>query len=150
VHFTGLTHDERGYPALNADSHEKLICRLVDKVTVNAKELAMHEEFDVEDADTVVISFGVTARAAASATAMARKQGMKVGHLRLITIWPFPEARVRELTAAGTVKKFVVPEINLGQVRREVERLTHLPAKGVCHPGGRVITPEDILKVIAE
>ena len=150
VHFTGLTHDERGYPALNAASHDKLIRRLVDKITVNAKELTMQEEFELDDAETVVISFGVTARAAASATSMARKKGMKVGHLRLITIWPFPEARVRELTAAGVVKKFVVPEVNLGQVRREVERLTHLPAKGVCHAGGKVITPEEILEVIAQ
>ncbi len=150
VHFTGLTHDERGYPALNAASHEKLVCRLVDKITHNAEELAMHEEFELDDAETVIISFGVTARAAASAATMARKKGQKVGHLRLITIWPFPEARVRELSAAGTVKKFIVPEVNLGQVRREVERLTHLPAIGVCHPGGKVIAPEDILEVIAQ
>jgi len=148
VHMTGLTHDERGYPALNADAHDKLVNRLVDKIRLNAADIEMHEEFDTDDADTVVVSFGCTARSAKQAVVQARSEGIKCGMLRLITIWPFPEARIRALIEAGNVKRFIVPEVNLGQLRREVERLTHLPVLRLNHAGGAMPTPDDILELI--
>ena len=148
VHMTGLTHDERGYPALNAPTHDKLVNRLVDKVRLNAADIEMYEEFDCEDADTIVISFGCTARSARHAVAQARKEGLKCGFLRLITIWPFPESRIRELIELGKVKRFIVPEVNLGQLRREVERLTSLPVLRLNHAGGEMPAPDDILELI--
>ncbi len=148
VHFTGLTHDERGYPALNAVAHEKLVRRLVDKIRLNAPDIIRTEEYLVDDAEIVLISFGCTARSARRAVNLARAKGVKVGLLRLITIWPFPEQRVRELADSGRVKRFVVPEINLGQIRCEVERYTHLPVLGVNHAGGAMITPDAILEAI--
>ena len=148
VHMTGLTHDERGYPALNAPTHNKLVNRLVDKIRLNASDIVMYEEFDTEDADTVVISFGCTARSARQAVIEARREGLKCGYLRLITIWPFPETRIRELIDRGNVKRFIVPEINLGQLRREVERLTSLPVLRLNHAGGEMPAPEAILELI--
>jgi len=148
VHMTGLTHDERGYPALNAPTHDKLVNRLVDKVRLNAADIVMHEEFGCEDADTIVISFGCTARSARHAVTAARKEGLKCGFLRLITIWPFPESRLRELIERGKVKRFIVPEVNLGQLRREVERLTSLPVLRWNHAGGEMPAPDDILELI--
>ncbi|MDH4072501.1 MAG: 2-oxoacid:acceptor oxidoreductase subunit alpha [Gammaproteobacteria bacterium] len=150
VHMTGLTHDERGYPALNAAAHNKLVNRLVDKVRLNADEIVMYEETFTEDADTIVISFGCTARSARHAVMEARREGLKCGFLRLITVWPFPEARIRELIDAGKVKRFIVPEINLGQLRREVERLTSLPVLRLNHAGGAMPLPEDILELIRQ
>ena len=148
VHMTGLTHDERGYPALDAETHNKLVNRLVDKIRLNAADIEMYEETGVEDADTIVISFGCTARSARHAVNEARKEGLKCGMFRLLTVWPFPEARIRELIELGKVKRFIVPEINLGQLRREVERLTQLPVLRLNHAGGTMPTPDTILELI--
>ena len=148
VHMTGLTHDERGYPALNAATHDKLVNRLVDKVRLNARDIEMFEEVDTVDADTIVVSFGCTARSARHAVMAARREGLKCGFLRPITIWPFPERRIRELIDAGNVKRFIVPEINLGQLRREVERLTSLPVLRLNHAGGEMPVPDAILELI--
>lgn len=148
VHMTGLTHDERGYPALNATAHNRLVNRLVDKVRLNAHEIQLYDEADVDDAETVVVAFGCTARSARRAVALARQQGVKAGLLRPLTVWPFPESRIRRLLEIGRVRKFLVPEINLGQLRREVERITPLPVRRVNHAGGAMITPEAILEEI--
>ena len=148
VHMTGLTHDERGYPALNPEAHDKLVNRLVDKIRLNAADIIDYEEQDVEDAECVVIAYGCTARSASAAVSLARAEGLRCGLLRPKTIWPFPEARLRQIIEAGTVRKFVVPEVNLGQMRREVERLTQLPAVGLNHAGGAMPTPDAILEKI--
>ena len=148
VHMTGLTHDERGYPALNPETHDKLTNRLVDKIRLNALDIVMYEEIAVEDADTIVIAFGCTARSARHAVIQARSEGLKCGLLRLITVWPFPEQRIRELIKQGKVKRFIVPEINLGQLRREVERLTQLPVERLNHAGGAMPVPDAILEMI--
>jgi 2-oxoglutarate ferredoxin oxidoreductase subunit alpha len=148
VHMTGLTHDERGYPALDPETHDQLINRLVDKIRLNADDIILFEEIDVEDADTIVIAFGCTARSARHAVNEARNEGLKCGLLRMITVWPFPETRIRELIQQGKVRRFIVPEVNLGQLRREVERLTQLPVICLNHAGGRMPTPEDILELI--
>ena len=148
VHMTGLTHDERGYPAMNVETHDKLINRLVDKIRLHAADIEMYEEIDAEDADTIVISFGCTARSARHAVIQARSEGLKCGLLRLITIWPFPETRIRQLIEQGKVQRFIVPEVNLGQLRREVERLTQLPVLRLNHAGGTMPTPDAILELI--
>ncbi|MDJ0908849.1 MAG: 2-oxoacid:acceptor oxidoreductase subunit alpha [Woeseiaceae bacterium] len=148
VHMTGLTHDERGYPAMDPDSHEVLVNRLVDKVRLNADEIEIHEELYLEDAETVVVAFGCTARSARHAVHEAYRDGVSCGLLRPISIWPFPERRIRELIDAGRVKRFVVPEINLGQLRRELERMTDLPILRLNNPGGRMPEPNAILELI--
>lgn len=148
VHMTGLTHDERGYPALTPETHDKLVNRLVDKVRLNAGEIELYDEFGLDDAETVIIAFGCTARSARQAARSARARGKKCGLLRLVSIWPFPEQRIRQLLEQGTVQRFVVPEVNLGQLRREVERLTQLPILRLNHAGGAMPTPQQILEVI--
>jgi 2-oxoglutarate ferredoxin oxidoreductase subunit alpha len=148
VHMTGLTHDERGYPALTPEIHNTLVNRLVDKVRLNAQAIELYDEFELDDAETVIIAFGCTSRSARQAARLARARGSKCGLLRLVSIWPFPEQRIRELLARGTVQRFIVPEVNLGQLRREVERLTQLPIQRINHAGGAMPTPRDILEVI--
>jgi 2-oxoglutarate ferredoxin oxidoreductase subunit alpha len=148
VHMTGLTHDERGYPAMNVETHDKLVNRLVDKIRLNAADIELYEEIDAEDADTIVVSFGCTARSARHAVNQARSEGLQCGLLRLITVWPFPETRIRELIQRGNVKRFIVPEVNLGQLRREIERLTQLPVLRLNHAGGTMPTPDAILELI--
>jgi 2-oxoglutarate ferredoxin oxidoreductase subunit alpha len=149
-HTTGLTHDERGYPMVNAECQDWVVRHIVDKIRKNADRIIEYREDQTENADVVVISYGITSRVAVKAVQEARKAGIKVGTLRLIVVWPFPEQRIKEL--ARKVKAFVVPELNLGQIRREVERCAfgQAPAIGVSHCGGWVHDPDDILKAIKE
>jgi 2-oxoglutarate/2-oxoacid ferredoxin oxidoreductase subunit alpha len=149
-HVTGLTHDERGYPNMTPQVQDKLVRRLQTKIRDAADRIALFQEEQLEGADVVVISYGITSRVAQRAIEAAREQGLCVGKLRLITAWPFPENKIREL--AASVKAFVVPELNLGQMVREVERAAAGQAKtfAVSHAGGGVHNPQDILKVIVE
>jgi 2-oxoglutarate ferredoxin oxidoreductase subunit alpha len=150
VHVTGLTHDERGYPAMNVPTHEKMQLRLQDKILDNADKIIRWEEKDLDGADVVVVSYGITSRVAERAMKMARDQGVKVGSFRLITAWPFPEQQIAAL--AKKVKAFVVPELNLGQMALEVERVVAGRTKvvPVHHVGGTVHNPETILSKILE
>jgi len=149
-HVTGLTHDERGYPAMNAEAQDRLIRRLVEKIENYRNEIIEMEEDGMEDAEVVVCSYGITARVALIAVEHARSAGIRVGTLRLITIWPFPEDRIREI--AGQVRAFVVPEINYGQIALEVERCAGGRAKTILvpHMGGTVHNPDVILDAIKQ
>jgi len=149
-HTTGLTRDERGYPTLNAECQKIVVTHLIEKIRSNADKIIKLEEDEIDNADVVVISYGITSRVAVRAVQQARKAGLKVGTMRLITVWPFPEKRIKEL--AGKVKAFVVPELNYGQIVREVERSVSGKTKviSVPHCGGWVHDPDDILKAIKE
>jgi 2-oxoglutarate ferredoxin oxidoreductase subunit alpha len=147
-HTTGLTHDHRGYPDMSAECQEKCVKRLLDKIKKNVDDIVRFEEEDVDGADVVLMTYGITARVARMGIDLARKKGVKVGFMRLIVVWPFPEKRIREL--ATKVKAFVVPEINYGQMVLEVERCAagNAAAVPVSHPGGGVHDPQDICDAI--
>jgi len=149
-HVTGLTHDERGYPSMTPDTQDVLIRRLQNKIANAVEKITLTEEEGLEDADVVVISYGITSRVAQKAIEMARAKGLKVGKLRLITAWPFPDFKIQAL--APRVKAFVVPELNLGQMVREVRRAADGMAKTIAvkHAGGNVHRPEQILQAIEE
>ncbi len=149
-HVTGLTHDERGYPVMNAEAQEKCVRRLVDKIRKNADKIITVDEVDTEGADVVVVSYGITSRVAIKAIEMAKADGIKVGHLRLITVWPFAERRIREL--AAKVKAFIMPELNYGQMFFELRSAVGGRAASylVPHGGGTVHEPEVIYQKIKE
>jgi 2-oxoglutarate/2-oxoacid ferredoxin oxidoreductase subunit alpha len=148
IHVTGLTHDEKGYPLMTVSEQDKLVRRLVNKIKLNADKIIEFQEDGIEGADVVVVSYGITSRVTLPAIEEARKRGIKVGHLRLIIVWPFPEEKIREI--AKKIKAFVVPEINLGQIVLEVERCSGGQAEvyPVSHAGGSVHDPNDILEKI--
>lgn len=148
MHITGLTHDERGYPATDAETQEILINRLVEKIRKNKHDIIQLEENGLEDAEVVVCSYGISARTALWPVELARREGIKVGTLRLITVWPFPEERIRQL--AREVKAFVVPEINYGQMALEVERCAAGQAEVILvrHAGGDIHDPDKVLEAI--
>lgn len=150
IHSTGLTHDERGYPVMTPGTQDQLVKRLCDKIRLNADDIIELEEDQTEDAEVIVMAYGITSRVTLPAVFKARKKGIKVGYIKMITVWPFPEKRVREL--AKKVKAFVMPEINLGQMVLEVERCAAGQAQTyhVPHAGGWVHDPEDIYQVIEE
>lgn len=149
-HVTGLTHDERGYPIMTAEAQARLVRRLSDKIRVNRDDIVDFEETQLDDAEVIVCAYGITARIARFAVRMAREEGIRAGMLRLITIWPFAERRVRELSARA--KAFIVPEINYGQIVLEVERCAGDKARTILlpHMGGGVHSPETILQAIRE
>jgi 2-oxoglutarate ferredoxin oxidoreductase subunit alpha len=149
-HTTGLTHDERGYPVMTAECQEICVHRLVDKIKKNAEKIIHLEKNHLDDAEIVVVSYGISSRVAIPAIEKARKEGMKVGEMRLVTVWPFPEKEIDEI--AGKIKGFVVPEINYGQIVYEVERCAHgqCRVKLVEHGGGWVHDPGKIFEAIRE
>jgi len=149
-HATGLTHDERGYPVMSEEVQERCVRRLVDKIRLNAEKIIRYEDIDTQDADVVVVAYGITARVARMGIELAKEEGVKVGLLRLIVVWPFAERKIREL--AQRVKGFVVPEINYGQIVYEVERCSAGKARvvSVPHLGGGVHNPDAIANAIVE
>lgn len=149
-HVTGLTHDERGYPAMTVPTQDRLVRRLQQKIRAAEDRLTLVDEDGIENADVIVVSYGITSRVAERAIEMARQKGVKVGRCRLIGVWPFPDQHLRSL--AQRAQAFVVPEINLCQIGREVERAVGRFARTVpvTHAGGGVHRPEDIFEAIME
>lgn len=148
VHFTGLTHDERGYPDMTAQTHHDLVSRLSAKIKHNSEQIIRTEDYYLDDAQIVIVSYGCTARSARRAVSLARAAGIKVGLIRLISMWPFPEAFIRE--SCASVNHIIVAEMNLGQISLEVERIAKKPVEGIFHAGGAMITPQTIMNRIQE
>ncbi len=148
IHVTSLTHDERGYPATFPEPHDKLVRRLVNKIRLHTDQIIEYDEVFLDDAEVAVVAYGSTSRSARRAVNEARADGIKVGLLRLITLWPFPENKIRQLS--DQVSAFIVPELNLGQMSRETERFTSKPVIGVNHAGGVMMAPGPILEAIRE
>jgi 2-oxoglutarate ferredoxin oxidoreductase subunit alpha len=148
IHFTGLTHDERGYPDMSAEAHHALVVRLTEKIRRNREHLILTESDQMQDAKIAVISYGSTARSAQRAVNDARHRGVAAGFLRLISLWPFPEELIKEI--GEQVDTIVVAEMNLGQMIHEVERFVKKPVIGVHHAGGEMMQPQRILETILE
>jgi 2-oxoglutarate/2-oxoacid ferredoxin oxidoreductase subunit alpha len=150
IHVTGLTHDQRGYPVMTVEAQEWMMDQIVGKIHRHLEDIIRTEAYRLDDADIVVVSYGVSARTSLAAVDEARDQGIKAGLLRLITVWPFPEKQIRAL--ADRVKGFVTVELNLGQIHLEVERCAagRAPTFLVGHVGGTIIPPEDVIRALKE
>ncbi len=150
VHVTGLTHDERGYPAMDTEEQENMLARIKGKIRNNLDDIIHTEEYMMDDADIVIVSYGISTRTGLTAVDEARKLGYKVGLFRLITVWPFPEQKIHEI--ASRVKGLITIEINLGQVHYEVERCAHGQAEThlVGSAGGKIIHPDKVVSLIKE
>lgn len=151
-HVTGLTHDSHGFPTNKPGEAGEMMERLRKKITYNIRDLVQIESHEMEDAKIAIFAAGITSRAAKAAIAMARHEGIKVGLLRPLTIWPFPDDAVRKMLR--DVDTVIVPELNQGQLIREIRRLTKdkndsdiIPIQRV---NGELISPNDILRVIKE
>ena len=149
-HVTGLFHDETGFPTNDPVEIDKKMRRLMRKIDNNLDDILEWEERELDDADYAVLAYGSTSRSAASAVADMREDGQKVGLFRPKTLWPFPEDRVREL--ATRVKGIVIPELNMGQVALEVERIVagRTVVKHLGRVDGELLTPEEIRQSVEE
>ncbi len=142
---TGLTHDETGHPQTDSsDEHTKLVQRLCDKIRKNTGIITRVEQILLDDADACIVAYGSVARSALSAVVEGRERGIKIGLLRLVTLWPFPDEIVEQV--GERVDRIIVPEMNYGQLVREVERsagrrkVTFVPKLGDA-----LHTPQEIL-----
>jgi 2-oxoglutarate ferredoxin oxidoreductase subunit alpha len=121
--------------------------RLCDKIRRNEDKIIRVEEVMLDDADVVVVAYGIVARAALSAVRKAREKGVKAGLLRLVTLWPFPQNHVARI--AESAKKIVVPEMNCGQMVREVERAAKgTPVVFLSKLGEEPHTPMELVEAI--
>lgn len=149
-HVTGLNKAEDGFPTTKASLVQAEEERQVRKVEGNAADIMKWEEYLIEDADVVVVAFGSTSRSARFAVDQARKQGIKAGLFRPITFWPFPEARLLEISKK--VKGFVSPEMNLGMCAGVIKGCIegNAPVLGIFRVDGEPINPDQIIEKIKE
>jgi 2-oxoglutarate/2-oxoacid ferredoxin oxidoreductase subunit alpha len=147
---TGLCHDVRGYPTTRKDEVEPLIRRLFSKISKDTQRLQWSDSYFTEDAQVTVIAYGSAARAALQAVKQGREKGLKAGLIKLKVLWPF----MRPTVAAAMEKssRILVPEMNMGQISREVKRVN----RGNCEVftlnkyDGTLITPREILQRLEE
>ncbi|UCE18730.1 MAG: 2-oxoacid:acceptor oxidoreductase subunit alpha [Gemmatimonadota bacterium] len=147
---TGSTHDPFGYRKTQvSEVHERLVSRLVGKIRNRADEIVDTDSYFLDDGpDVLLVAYGITARAALSAAKVLRDEGQKVGLLRLRTIWPFPERVVVE--SAQKCKEVVVPELNQGQICREIERLLDRDVISLPQTNGETMKPTKIIEFVRE
>jgi 2-oxoglutarate ferredoxin oxidoreductase subunit alpha len=145
---TGLFHDMWGFPSDNPGVVHGLLRHLVDKIENNTYQMARYKEFCLEDADTVLVSYGSSARSALHVVRNRRARGERLGLLELQTLWPFPAAIVREKCARA--RSVVVVEMNTGQIMREVKAAVSDPERVFLanRIDGTLITPTDIRNIL--
>ena len=150
-HVTGLTHDESGFPTAQAGEVNTLMGKFKNKEIRNVRDLTMVEEYRMEDANMAVFAYGSVSRSARQAVRIMRQLGMKVGMVRPGIIWPFPKTAVEKML--DQVRYVLVPEMNVGHLRKEVERLSRKGRdmiKGLNVLDSRLITAEQIVEMFEE
>jgi len=143
-HTTGLIHGESGFPTQAPEAVERNLTRLLTKLDQHRSRIDAWQALHCEDADVLVVALGISARAAARAVATCRERGVRAGLFRPITLWPFPEDALRQ--AAASARAVLVPELNAGQLRLEVERIlgAEVAVAGLNRIDGNPIDPADI------
>ncbi len=144
---TGSTHDAFGFRKTDdPEAHATLVERINQKILKNSKAIIETEDYFLEDSEIGLMAYGFTARTSLYVVKRLRKVGVKVGLLRLKTLWPFPEEAVREV--GRKVKKVIVPEMNQGQVAGEVKKYCSCGVIPFGQTNGEVIRPEKIIEVL--
>ena len=149
-HVTGLTHNEKGFYTSKLPEVDALMRRLTAKIEDHVNEIATFEEIELEDCEVLLIAYGSVARSAHEAVLKLREQGVKAGLLRPITIWPFHDQRIKAVCTGK--KAVIVPEMNLGQYAREVERVapSDVPVIPLTRVDGELVVPEEIIAKVKE
>ena len=149
-HVTGLTHDDLGFPTQRPDEVKASLERLHRKIDQFFYDIQLTQEYDTHDAEVVVVAYGSVARSAELAVSQARAAGVKAGLLKLKTLFPFPKSAVVAL--ARKARTIIVPEMNMGQISREVKRVNNglTRVRTLNRIDGQIITPSQILKAIQQ
>jgi 2-oxoglutarate ferredoxin oxidoreductase subunit alpha len=149
-HVTGLTHDPHGFPTQRPEEVEKLMKRLFRKIDQFFPDIMMVEEYETGDADLGIVAYGSVARSAELAVSQAREAGYNAGLIKLQTLFPFPRPQVERL--ARKCKTIIVPEMNMGQMSREVKRVASslTSVRTLNRIDGQIIPPSQILKALTQ
>ncbi len=149
-HVTGLMHDETGFPSNSTVNAQSMMTRLMAKIEDNKEDIIEYESYNLEDAEYCIFAYGGISRTARAAVKALREEGIKVGLFRPITIWPFPEEAVKQLSQK--MKHIFVTELNLGQLKLEVERVSDskCPVHFYGRANGEVIRPAELIQAFKE
>jgi 2-oxoglutarate/2-oxoacid ferredoxin oxidoreductase subunit alpha len=143
----GSGHGIDGYPSADADNHEQLVSRLINKIDNYKEEITLFKKYGTDDMEFLIISYGCSTRPAMAAMKKAREEGIKAGVLQLQTLWPFPIDIVKSFISK--VKLVLIPELSVGQLKSEIIKYSKdIPVIGINKLGGISIQPEDILNVL--
>jgi 2-oxoglutarate ferredoxin oxidoreductase subunit alpha len=151
VAVTASTHDEYGVRFTQDPLvHRRMLSKLNGKISSHADDIVEVEDYNVDDCKVGIISYGCTSRAVYEAAERAEAEGTSTGYIRLKTVWPFPDKAIKRLDESA--ERIIVPEMNLGQISREVQRIACnaevIPLNKIG--GGELITPEELLAKILE
>jgi 2-oxoglutarate ferredoxin oxidoreductase subunit alpha len=149
-HVTGLVHDDTGFPTNSTSEAQKLFSRLTDKINNNLDDILLYENYLTDDCEMLIVTFGCMVRCSKEVVDSMREKGIKIGLLAIKTVWPFPEDIVREFSKK--VDYIFVPEMNMGQMVLEVERVVSgkCPVVGINKFNGEILTPKEIISNIEE
>jgi len=149
-HVTGLVHDVRGFPTQRPDEIQAFLSRQFRKIRQGFHEIQMVKSFLIQDAEIGIIAYGSVARSARRAVIKAREQNIKAGLLRLITLFPFPRHHVESVLKQ--CRAVLVPEMNMGQISREVKRVNQGATVVTKYNriDGQLISPEEIYRMITK
>ncbi|WP_316901146.1 2-oxoacid:acceptor oxidoreductase subunit alpha [Pseudodesulfovibrio indicus] len=149
-HVTGLTHDRNGFPTQRPEEVVELMDRIHRKIDQFFYDIQLVDEIMTDDCDVCVIAYGSVARSAELAVQQARGNGVKAGLLKLKTLFPYPRRHTEKILAHA--RTLVVPEMNMGQMSREVKRVNmgHASVRTINRVDGQIVTPSEILKVIMQ
>ncbi len=150
IHIDGLEHDKHGWPTTDPDTVHKMQTLRLQKIYNYLDDIIKYREYYMDDAEIMIFSFGVSARAAVCAVEKAREQGIKVGLFQALTIWPFPDRELRE--RFKRIKKVLTVELNMGQTKYEIERVApgNVKQKDLLRANGIPFTPQEVLQAIQE
>jgi 2-oxoglutarate ferredoxin oxidoreductase subunit alpha len=150
IHIDGLEHDAHGWPSFDAKTVDKMQTLRMQKIYQNLDDIIKYKEYFLEDAEVLVFSFGISARAALAAVKTAREQGVKAGLFQALTVWPFPRAALQE--RFQRIKKVLTVEMNMGQMKYEVERIAppDVERQTLLRANGMPFAPDEVLHAIKE
>lgn len=150
VHIDSLEHDQRGWPSFEANVVDKMQNLRLQKIEQNLDDIIKFTEYHMDDAEIMIFSFGVSARAALEAVENARAQGIKVGLFQALTIWPFPETALKK--RFERIKKVLTVELNMGQIVYEIQRVASddVNKRALLRANGLPFTPEEIINAVKE
>jgi 2-oxoglutarate ferredoxin oxidoreductase subunit alpha len=151
-HVTGLTSNDWGFPTNSTPEIDKKITRILRKVDRFREDVVEYKTEGCEDADVLVVSYGCVARSALRAVRELRSRGVKVGHFRPVTLWPFPDIELEKIVADFGIKRVIIPELNMGQMFLEIDRAIHGKAEAISKTllNGELFKPAQIIKYIEE
>jgi 2-oxoglutarate ferredoxin oxidoreductase subunit alpha len=150
IHIDSLEHDAHGWPTIEPDLVQKMQALRMQKIYHNMDKIVKFKEYEMDDAEIMIFSFGVSARGALAAVQLAREQGIKVGLLQALTIWPSPKRALQE--RFKRIKKVLTVELNMGQMKYEIERIApdDVDSRALLRANGIPFTPNEILQAVKE